>query len=99
MKWVSIVVGVVVAIVFALWWSYVRAPGPQEVCSHIASVTKKEIETDGVSLESEAAVIEGIERRCVQHKLDKIQLRGRIEYAVYAKCVMGSSNLAEIGKC
>ena len=99
MKIASIVVLVVVALLFSLWWAFVRAPGPEEVCAHIATVTKTEIEASGVSLESEAAVIEGIERGCVQHKLDKIQLRGRIKYAEYAKCVMAAETVSAIGKC
>jgi hypothetical protein len=99
MKRLSIVLLVIVAILFAAWWAFVRAPGPEEVCAHIAAVTKAEVEASGVSLESEAAVIEGIERRCVQHKRDKIQLRGRIKYAEYAKCVMAADTVAAIGKC
>ena len=99
MKRASIVVLVIVAVLFAAWWGFVRAPAPEAVCAHIAEVTKREVEAGGVSLESEAAVIEGIERGCVQHKRDKIQLRGRLAYADYAKCVMGSETLAAIGKC
>ena len=99
MKIAGIVVLVIVSTLFALWWAFVRAPSPEEVCAHIASVTRAEIESTGVSLESEAAVIEGIERGCVQHKLDKIQLRGRLKYAEYAKCVLAAETVSAIGKC
>ena len=99
MKKASIAISLVIAVLFGLWFAFVRAPSPEEVCKHIASVSAKEAEDHGVSLESEAAVIETIERKCVQHKLDKIQLRGRIKYADYAKCVMDSTTLAAIGKC
>jgi hypothetical protein len=99
MKLASIVVLALIVALFTAWWAFVRAPGPEEVCAHIANVTKTEIEASGVSLESEAAVIEDIERGCVQHKLDKIQLRGRLKYAGYAKCVMAAQTVTEIGKC
>jgi hypothetical protein len=99
MKKASIVILVVIAVLFGLWFAFVRAPTPEEVCRHIAAVSTKEAEDRGVSLESEAAVIENIERKCIQHKLDKIQLRGRIQYAEYARCVMDSTTLGTIGKC
>jgi hypothetical protein len=95
-SWITLVI---VAVVFGLWWRYVRAPTPTEVCDHIVEVTLAETAASGTSPESEAAIIERIKASCIQHKLDKIQLRGRIRYADYAKCVMAETTLAGVDAC
>ena len=87
------------SVLFSLWWLYVRAPSPAEVCDHIVEVTRQEARQSGLSDEAEGAVIENLRERCVQHKLDKIQLRGRLQYATYAKCVLDRATLVEIERC
>ena len=89
----------VTATVFGLWWTYVRAPGPAVVCEHIIEVTVAESRASGMSSESEATVIERTRDECIQHKQDKILLRGRVEYARYAKCVMAADTLEDIYSC
>jgi hypothetical protein len=88
-----------VAIVFGLWWAYVRAPSPAAVCDHIIEMTVAEARATGMSMESEAAIIEKTRQECIAHKLDKIKLRGRIKYARYAKCVVAHRTLDEIYGC
>jgi len=88
-----------VALFCGLWVAFVRAPGPERVCDHIVEVTVAEATAAGMSVEAEASLVEGLRDRCVQHKRDKIQLRGRIKYARYAKCVLEQDSLADIEAC
>jgi len=86
-------------LVFGLWWTFVRAPGPETVCRHIVEVTMAEAGDSELSPASQDAIVRSLEERCVQHKLDIIQLRGRVVYSKYAKCVLGSTHLGEIERC
>ena len=88
-----------VATLVTLWWFFVRAPGPQELCEHIVDVTMREAQAAKMNPESEAALITGLQERCIEHKLDKIQLRGRVKYAEYAKCVMAAQTLLDVESC
>lgn len=94
----SIVLGLIL-LLFVLWWGFIRAPGPVEVCNHIVEVTRRETAAQGISRESEAKLVESIGQSCIEHKQNKILLRGRIKYAEYAKCVMRGQTLLEIGHC
>ena len=82
-----------------LWAIFVRAPGPEAVCEHIVEVTLQEASSAEMSVESEASLVSGLQERCIEHKLDKIQLRGRVKYAQYAKCVMAASTLLDVESC
>lgn len=84
---------------FVLWWAFIRAPGPVDVCNHILEVTLRESADQDMSRESEAKLVESTSRACLEHKQDKILLRGRIKYAEYAKCVTRAQTLVEIGRC
>jgi len=86
-------------LLFGLWFAFVRAPPPQQVCSHIIDVTMRESADQGVGGDGQDAVIGQLEQRCVQQKLDKIQLRGRVVWAKYAKCVMATNELESISRC
>jgi hypothetical protein len=94
----AIVLGVTV-LLFVSWWAFIRAPGPVEVCEHIMAVTLREAGDQALSDGSQARLVESIHQQCIEHKLDKIQLRGRIKYAEHAKCVVAGQTLAEIGRC
>ncbi len=93
------VITITMAVLLGLWLIYVKAPPPAELCEHISEVSLRESAARGMSADSQAAVLGGIREGCIQHKLDKIQLRGRIKYAAYAKCVMAADSLATIEKC
>jgi len=99
MKRVGQAVFLFVATLVALWAIFVRAPGPEDVCEHIVNVTLREAQAAAMNHESEAALMAGLQERCVKHKLDKMQLRGRVKYAEYAKCVMAADTLAEVETC
>ncbi len=99
MKRVGQAVFLFVATLVTLWWIFVRAPGPEEVCDHIVEVTLNEARSAQMNPESEAALVEGLQERCIKHKLDKIQLRGRVKYADYAKCVLSADTLLDVESC
>lgn len=99
MKRVGQAVFLFVATLVTLWWIFVRAPGPEEVCDHIVDVTLNEARGAQMNPESEAALVSGLQERCIKHKLDKIQLRGRVKYAEYAKCVMAAETLLDVESC
>lgn len=99
MKRVGQAVFLFVATLVTLWWVFVRAPGPEEVCDHIVEVTLNEARSAQMNPESEAALVSGLQERCIKHKLDKIQLRGRVKYADYAKCVMAADSLLDVESC
>lgn len=94
----GIVLAVVVAL-FGFWLFFVRAPGPAEVCDHILDVTLRDAGQQGLAMETQADIVERLREQCITHKLDKIQLRGRLAYADYAKCVMSKETLGEIERC
>lgn len=99
MRIASAVVLGLTLLLFVLWWAFIRAPGPVEVCDHIVDVTLREAGRQALEIETEARLVESTREQCIQHKLDKIQLRGRIKYAEYARCVMAAQTLGEIGRC
>jgi hypothetical protein len=86
-------------LLFGLWFAFVRAPGPQDVCRHIIEVTMRESADQGVGGDGQDAVISQLQDRCVQQKVDKVQLRGRVVWAKYAKCVMAANDLDAIWRC
>ncbi len=90
--------GVTIAL-FCLWWGFMRAPAPAEVCDHIIAVTIEEAGQIAMSDQSQTRLVESMRMSCIEHKHDKLLLRGRIKYAEYAKCVVGSQTLAQIGRC
>jgi len=94
----AVVLGLTV-LLFTLWLAFIRAPGPMEVCDHIVAVTLREAGDQALRSDTEARLIESTRDQCIEHKLDKIQLRGRIKYAEHAKCVMAAETLSEIGHC
>lgn len=99
MKRIGLALFLFVGTFVVLWAIFVRAPGPQEVCEHIVEVTMTEATAAGMSPESEASLVGGLQERCIKHKLDKMQLRGRVKYAEYAKCVMAATTLLDVESC
>lgn len=99
MKGLGLGVLALTAALFLGWWSFVRAPSPFEVCDHVLDVTTAEAKAAGMTVEAEATLVESLQVSCIQHKLDKIQLRGRIKYARYAKCVLAGTSVAAIEGC
>lgn len=99
MKIASYVVLGLTVLLFAGWWAFVRAPGPVEVCEHIMQVTLREAGDQALGDDSLSRLVDSTRAQCIEHKQDKIQLRGRIKYAQYARCVVAATTLGEIGRC
>ena len=89
----------VVLVLFIAWWAFIRAPGPVEVCEHVIQVTLREAGEEALGDDSLSRLVESTREQCIEHKRDKILLRGRIKYAEHAKCVMSAQTLGEIGRC
>lgn len=92
------VLGISIAL-FAVWWLLLRAPTPAAVCDHIVQVTVREASDQAMNERSQQRLVETTMEQCIQHKQDKLLLRGRMKYASYAKCVMAADDLIEIGRC
>lgn len=86
-------------LLFILWWAFLRAPGPVDVCDHIMAVTLREASEQSLSDQTQTQLVESMHMSCIEHKQNKILLRGRVKYAEYAKCVVSSETLADIGRC
>jgi hypothetical protein len=81
----------------ALWWLYVRAPAPEQVCAHLVELTLR----DGGDQAPRAveAAVERIERRCVADKARILRMRDKMTYARYARCVVAASTLELAERC
>ncbi len=99
MKIASMVMLAIVLLLFGFWWGWRRWAGPEAVCDHIIAVTKTQAEDRSMEVAAGAALIQQMKERCMKHKLDKIQLRGRLVWATYARCITDADNLTDIGRC
>ena len=90
---------VVILAVLGFYLAFVRAPAPATVCQHIIDVTLEEAGDQGMAEQTQEALLERMKQQCIEHKRDKLQLRGRLAYARYARCVMGASTLRDIEDC
>lgn len=90
-----VLLSVVAVIVF--WLGWVRAPAPEQICKHKIDLV---LETVGEQQrEGAEALIAQLELKCVTAAERKIQLRGKLVYAEYAKCVMAASSLMDAERC
>lgn len=90
-----VLLSVVAAVVF--WLGWVRAPSPEQICKHkieLVTATVGAEQTEGAE-----ALIAQLEMRCVEAAQRKIQLRGKLVYAEYAKCVMAAQSLTDAERC
>ncbi|PRP91839.1 hypothetical protein ENSA5_52770 [Enhygromyxa salina] len=86
----------VVAVVI-FWLGWVRAPSPEQICKHKIELV---VETAGQQQDEGAdALIGQLEAKCVAAARRKIQFRGKLVYAKYAKCVIAATTLAEAERC
>ena len=81
------------------WFRFVSAPSPDTLCRHIIEVTVAEAGQQGMTSGTQSQLIDRLRDQCVQHKQDKLQLRGRIAYASYARCIMEAETLRAIEDC
>ena len=81
------------------YFVWLRAPSPAVVCQHILDVTVAEAGESDLAPETQQALIARIKGECIAHKENKLLLRGRIEYAEYARCVVEHDTLRGIEGC
>jgi hypothetical protein len=83
--------------VFVFWLGWVRAPSPEQICRHkieLVIATVGQDQTEGAE-----ALIGQLEAKCVEAAKRKIQLRGKLVYADYAKCVIAAQSLMDAERC
>ena len=95
MKYAAIAAGVFGLCILTFWFVYVRAPSPEEVCEH-KIVLAKAMATPDMNM---APLEASIRDRCVRAAKQKIQLRGKIKYANYARCVMQAQDFEAGERC
>jgi hypothetical protein len=95
----SAIVFVVCAALFAVWWGWVRAPPPARVCEHVVEVTLQDTAGGQLAPETRARLLEATQQQCEKRAFDKLQLRGRLKYAQWAKCLMAADDVAALGGC
>ncbi len=93
--WGLLALAVVASIVF--WFGWVRAPSPQEICAHKVELVFATVGED--QREGAEALAAQLEVQCVEAAKQKIQMRGKLVYAKYAKCVMAATSLDEAERC
>jgi hypothetical protein len=95
MKYFAIAAGVFGLCILTFWFVYVRAPSPEEVCKHKIDLVMTEAKP-GVDA---SALVETLQESCVKAARQKIQLRGKIKYANYARCVAEATTLTAAETC
>lgn len=95
MKYAAIAAGVFALCIFAFWFAYVRAPSPEEVCAHKLELVQKEVPAG----RDAGPLIASLQKSCVESAELKIQLRGKLKYANYARCVAEATDLAAAETC
>ncbi len=93
----SISILTITALVFVFWLVFVRAPSPPEVFQHKIDLVIAEVGTE--QAEGADALIGKLQSKCVERAADKIKLRGKLEYAKYARCVVAATSLANAERC
>ncbi len=96
-KITAIVFAGIALAIFVFWLGWVRAPSPTEVCKHKIGLVLAEVPAE--QREGADALIMQLELRCVEAAETKIQFRGKLVYAEYAKCVTRATTLGEAERC
>lgn len=96
-KIAGLTTSIIVLAVFVFWFGWVRAPSPEEVCAHKMELVLATATPD--QREGADALIARLELNCVQAARRKIQLRGKLVWADYAKCVTAAETLMEAERC
>jgi hypothetical protein len=91
------VLAVVCVGVVVFWLGWVRAPSPEQICKHKVELVLATVGED--QREGAEVLISQLELKCVTAAKRKIQLRGKLVYADYAKCVMRAESLMEAERC
>ena len=87
---------VIVLAVFVFWFTKVRAPDPATICAHKVELV---LEAGADQRGGAEALVGQLEAKCVDAAKRKIQMRGKLVYAEYAKCVMAATALSDAERC
>lgn len=96
-KIVGLVFSVLAIAIFVFWLIFVRAPSPAEICKHKIQLVLNEVPQE--QREGADALIAQLEMRCVEAAEKKIQFRGKLVYAEYARCVAEAETLGAAERC
>jgi hypothetical protein len=96
-KIVGLVLSGLAIAIFGFWLIFVRAPSPQEICKHKIGLVLNEVPQE--QREGADALIAQLELRCVEAAEKKVQFRGKLVYAEYARCVAKATTLGESERC
>ena len=94
MRIAGAVLAVLAVGIFAFWYGWVKAPSAQALCDHKIDLVRAEAEDRDAE-----PLIELLRQTCVDNAQRRVQMRGKLKYAVYARCVVKSKTLAESERC
>lgn len=97
MKTAGIVLLVLAAVITGLWFAYVRAPAPHEVCQRKADLVLAD--TRGEHAEAASTLIDHFKLTCRKQAETLLQYRGKLTYARFARCVMTAATFDEAEHC
>ena len=97
MKLAAVITLVLAAVVGVLWFLFVVAPPAHEVCQHKSDILVAE--AGGAHDDAVANLLDQYRLSCRKQADKTLQLRGKVAYARWAKCVMGSKTLSEAERC
>ncbi len=93
-RWLSLGFSVFVLTLGVLWFMFVRAPSPEAVCAHKVQLVMSEAQGADAG-----PLVEQLQTTCIQNAQRRIQMRGKIKYANYARCVVEASSLEQAERC
>lgn len=97
MRVAAVILLVLTAGAAALWFAFVVAPPPHEVCQHKADILVAE--AGGAHDDAVANLLDQYRINCRKQAEKTLQLRGKLVYARMAKCVMAAKTLNEAERC
>lgn len=93
-------VGLAVPIVFTLialaWFIFVRGPSPAAVCERLSTLAG---EAGGAREVDAGALLDEIDRRCLENEERRRRLNGRLDYNTRARCILAAPTLEHAERC
>lgn len=97
MKIAGIVLLLLVGLLTGLWFAYVRAPAPHEVCQRKADLVLAD--TRGEHAEAASSLVDHFRLTCTRQAETLLQFRGKLAYARFARCVMAAPTFDDAERC
>lgn len=92
-----VAVALFVGTLTTLWFVFVHAASPQDVCDRMVELTLAE--AGEKAPKAADALVGRLKDRCIEDKETRIRLRGKIVWKEYADCVMAAPSLGEAERC